>query len=216
MLTTQNYHCAIEDLGTIDYNAAYAIQKQAVEEVISTGKQRIIFCEHPAVITMGRASHDENLFLSRQQIKDRQIAVLYIDRGGDITLHAPGQLVVYPILNLNYYGKDLKAYLHTLEQVVIDLLSDFGILATRFEGRTGVWTDQKKICSLGIGVRKWVAYHGLGLNVNTDLNLFSMIRPCGLDVAMTSLKSLKKHSIDMRDVKQKCVNHFQKHFSLII
>ena len=142
--------------------------------------------------------------------------VHHIDRGGDITLHAPGQLVVYPILDLTNFGKDLRSYLRQLEQVAIDLLGDFDIVASRFSGQTGVWTGKKKIESIGIGVRKWISFHGLAVNVNTDLKLFSMIKPCGLDVEMTSMSQMNKKSIDIEEVKERIVASFCDNFNLNI
>ena len=214
MLETKHLKCQIKDLGFIEYGQAYEIQKQCVDEILKGGPQTLLFCEHPTVLTMGRMSHEENILWPKEWLEANSIKVHYIDRGGDITLHSPGQLVVYPIFNLLNYEKDLHAYLHKLEKVAIDLLGDFGILANRFSEKTGVWVEDKKIASIGIGVRKWVSFHGLGINVNTDLNLFSAIRPCGLDVHMTSLAQIKGNPIDMDIVKKKIMEHFSMHFYL--
>ena len=129
-----------------------------------------------------------------------------------MTLHAPGQLVVYPIFNLNRRGKDLRVYMEALEEVAVDLLKNFGILAISISGKRGVFVGPDKIVSIGVGVRKWVTYHGLGINVNTDLSLFKLIRPCGLDVRMSSMQKIKGHVIDMQDVKLKTIEQFQGHF----
>jgi lipoate-protein ligase B len=129
-------------------------------------------------------------------------------------LHAPGQLIIYPILNLTHFGKDLRFYLRQLEQVAIDLLGDFDIVANRFPGQTGVWIGEYKIASIGIGVRKWTSFHGLAINVSTDLKLFSMIKPCGLNVAMTSMSEASGKTIDMKEVKGKIVELFFKKFQL--
>ena len=146
-------------------------------------------------------TNPESLLYQRHEIEERGVMITSVDRGGDVTLHAPGQLVVYPIFNLNKYGKDLKAYMEKLEEVAVDLLRNFGILAISISGKRGVFVGPEKIISIGVGVRKWVTYHGLGINVNTDLSLFNLIKPCGLDVRMTSMQKLKGHAVPMRDVK---------------
>ena len=182
---------SFKDLGLISYQEAYEIQKSTVEEVIKGAPQTIFLCEHPTVLTMGRMAHKNHLLISEDQMKQEGIPIYWTDRGGDITLHAPGQLVIYPILNLNLGARDLHEYLRKLEEVAIDLLKRFGIVANRFSDKTGVWVDQKKIVSMGIGVRRWVTFHGLALNVNTDLKLFQWIKPCGLDVEMTSMAAIQ-------------------------
>ncbi len=200
------------DLGLIDYEKAWAVQKKTVEQVIAGQPSTVLLCEHPTVLTLGRLGKTENILYSREELEKRNISLLRIDRGGEVTLHAPGQLVVYPIINLNN-GRDLKSYLIKLEQVTIDLLQDFGIVATRIAGQRGIWVQDNKLASIGIGVRKWVTYHGLGINVNTDLNLFSVIKPCGLDVRMISMKEIKGHPIDMEQVKIKFKRYFEGVFA---
>ena len=190
------------------------MQKDRVVRVLEGGPQSLLLCEHPKVITLGRLSKEQNLYLTKEQAVLKNIEIRPIDRGGDVTLHAPGQLVIYPILNLTNLGRDLKSYMARLEQVAIDLLNDFGILAHRFDGRTGVWVDKEKIVSIGIGVKKWISYHGMGINVNTDLNLFSHINPCGLNATMTSIQKIKNQKIDMNLVKKRVINHFQRIFEL--
>jgi len=202
----------IIDLGLIPYEGAYALQKSAVEEVLAGGDHKLFLCEHPAVLTLGRLAKSSNVLFSRAELAGRGVAVLAIDRGGDVTLHAPGQLVVYPILDLNDHGKDLKKYLFKLEEVAIDFLSGFDILTSRFSGRTGVWSGDKKIVSLGVGVKKWVSFHGLGINLNTDLELFRLIRPCGMDVAMTSVQRLTGKAVDLSAAKSEFARIFRKHF----
>lgn len=202
----------IKDLGLIDYRQAYTLQKELVDDVCQGGSDKLLLCEHPAILTLGRSAHRNNIFMSEKDLKDRGIDILDVDRGGDITLHAPGQLVAYPIINLANFNKDLKVYLNKLEQVAIDLLSEFDIVASRFSGRTGAWIQEKKIASIGIGVRKWVSFHGIGLNINTDLGLFSLIRPCGLNVNMTSLAFEKNRKIEMECVKNSFIKHFQNEF----
>ncbi len=200
----------IENWGLIDYQEAYAKQRAIVDEVLAGACGRLIFCEHPAVITLGRMTKPDSLIYSRDEIIANGIGIYPIDRGGDVTMHMPGQLVVYVIMNLNYMNKDLKLYMQRLEQVAVDLLSNFGILAISVEGKRGVFVGPKKIVSIGVGVRKWVTFHGLGINVNTDLKLYRFIRPCGLDVQMTSMQQLSKAPVVMMDVEQKFTDNFKR------
>ena len=202
----------VNDLGLISYFEAYTLQKEAVEKILQGNPEVLFLCEHPPVITLGRLAKEENLLFTKEEIKRRAIEVVSIDRGGDVTLHAPGQIVAYPIFNLSRHGKDLHLFLHKLEQVAIDLLGDFGIVANRISGRTGVWVGDKKIASIGIGVRKWVSFHGLALNVNTDLKLFSAIKPCGLDAVMTSMAELQRQTIKMGQVKKRLIDCFGRNF----
>lgn len=205
----------VRDLGLIDYDAAYRIQKECVEGVIVGGAQTILLCEHPAVITLGRMSREANI-LDRKAIDRAGIRIIPIDRGGDVTLHAPGQLVVYPILNLANWRRDLHWYLHQLEQVAVDLLGSFGIVASRISGRTGVWVGGKKIASIGIGIRKWISFHGLAINVNTDVNLFALIKPCGLDAPMTTMAVLQGKPVEIKKVKENVFACFCQNFGLMV
>ncbi len=206
--------CLLEDWGLIDYLQAWRRQQALVAEVVAGDPERLIFCEHPTVLTLGRLGKDEHILADADQLCTRGIPLVRIDRGGEVTLHAPGQLVVYPIVRLDRFGRDLKLYLAMLEQVAIDLLRGFDILADSSEGRRGVWAGGRKIASIGIGVRKWVAYHGLAVNVNTDLALFSLIRPCGLNVQMTSMQELLGHAVDMVQVKKALVEVWERHFKV--
>lgn len=207
-------NCKIKDLGLIPYNEAYDIQKAHVDAVLNGEPQTVLFCEHPSVFTLGRLAKEENFLIPQDEILSRGIQICHINRGGDVTLHSPGQLVIYPILDLTNLGKDLRSYMRTLEQVAIDLLGDFDIVANRFEGQTGVWVSNRKIASIGIGVRKWISFHGLAINVNTNLDLFSMIRPCNLDVEITSVSKIKGRFIIMDEVKRRVVNHLSQNFNL--
>ncbi|MBF0478736.1 MAG: lipoyl(octanoyl) transferase LipB [Candidatus Omnitrophica bacterium] len=209
-----NYLCQFLDWGLISYQDAYQRQKELVDKVSRNDPQKLIVCEHPAVLTCGRTSKPGNLLVNEEILKSRGIEVLRVDRGGDITLHSPGQMVIYPIFDLNFYGRDLHVFLRKLEQVVIDLLSDFDIVAIRIPGKTGVWVGGKKIASIGIGVRKWVSFHGVGLNIDTELSLFSVMRPCGLDVEMTSLARIKATSIDKIKLVSRLKENFRREFNL--
>lgn len=202
------------DLKTVDYQRAYAFQMERVQAALMYGEQSLIFCEHPLVLTMGRLADEKHLLMSEAELVQRGVAVHHIDRGGEVTLHTAGQQVIYPILNLNTFKKDLHHYIHQLEEVVIDLLSQFDILAHRENQNTGVWVDSCKIASIGIGVKKWVTFHGIGLNVNTDLDTFKLIRPCGLDVQMASMASVKKETISSDLVKERFMHSFNKVFEV--
>ena len=202
----------IEDWDLIDHRAAYERQRAVVQEVIAGGPQRLVFCEHPPVLTLGRMFKPESFLYTREDILSRGVSIVPVDRGGDVTLHAPGQLIVYVVADLDRYGRDLKAYLGRIEQVAVDLLKDFDILAMSMPGQRGVFIDRNKIVSIGVGVSRWVTYHGLGINVNTDLSLFGLIKPCGLDVKMTSIAELKGAVVAMSDVKEKFTRHFCRQF----
>lgn len=192
--------CEFIDLGLIDYEQAYAFQKECVQKVLNGGPQKLIFCQHPPVLTLGRMSKDSNFLWNKSEIEAKGVKILPIDRGGEITLHAPGQLVAYSIFDLNHYGRDLKFHLHQLEEVIILTLKHFGIHGRRIEGKTGVWVGNEKIASLGVGVKKWISFHGLALNINNDMDLFKMIRPCGMDIRMISMKKLCNSDVTPLDI----------------
>lgn len=198
----------VRDLGLVDYGTAYALQKEYVQKVLGGEGPTVFLCEHPPVITLGRMSKHWHVFHSPEELEQKGVALFPIDRGGDVTLHAPGQLVLYPILNLAAWKKDLHWYLRQLEQVGIDLLESFGIVASSISGKTGVWTGMEKVVSIGVGVKKWVTYHGLAININTDLDYFKLIKPCGLDVQMTSLKQLLGGAVDMREARERLLMCF--------
>lgn len=200
------------DLGLIDYAKAYEIQKQAVAEVIAGGPERFFICEHPAVLTLGRMADEEFILMPKEQLAKRGIKTLNIDRGGEVTLHAPGQLVVYPILDLNKRGRDLHAYIRKLESVGIDFIRSYGVDAQRNPGKTGVWAKGKKAISIGVGVKKWVTFHGMAVNVTTDLKLFTVIKPCGLDVSMASVSTLVGKTVELQYAREMLAQTFKKHF----
>ncbi|MBN1869906.1 MAG: lipoyl(octanoyl) transferase LipB [Candidatus Omnitrophica bacterium] len=214
MIIQEKTACCVKDLGLMDYEQVYVQQKQYVDRLLNGSVQALLLCEHPAVLTLGRMTNESNIFVDEKGLMKRGIGVHHVDRGGDVTLHAPGQLVIYPILNLAYFGRDIHNYLRQLEQVAIDLLESFDIVADRIFGRTGVWIGKKKIASIGIGVRKWVSFHGLAVNVNMDLSLFSIIKPCGLDIEMTSLSEIKQETISMEEVKRRTIKCFFRNFYL--
>ncbi len=202
----------IIDLGLIDYQSAYELQKNAVGEVIAGKPERIFLCEHPTVLTLGRLADENYILAPWEELTRRGIAVVAIDRGGEVTLHSPGQLVVYPILDLKKHGKDIKLYMHRLEEAAIVFLREYGIASSRNPGKTGVWLGPRKIASIGVGVKKWVSFHGIGININTDLELFSLINPCGLGVTMTSVKEIRGENIDFQKAKRDFAAILTRHF----
>ena len=208
--------CRIEDLGLVDYAQAHQLQLKTVEDVLRGGDNRLFLCQHPPTFTLGRIAREGFFLKNPQEIRAQGMAVVRVDRGGEVTFHGPGQWVAYPIFDLARTRKDLKVFLQKLEEVVIDLLKNFGIVANRQKGYTGVWVGEKKIASVGIGVKKWVTYHGLAVNVTTDLKFFSMIKPCGLDVAMTSLAAELKRPVDDQLVKDQLIRSFERVFELEI
>ena len=167
----------ILDLGRMSYNSAWDIQKEYHKKVVS-GKEpdTLIIVEHEPVYTLGKSANDNHLLQSASE----EIQVFRIERGGDITFHGPGQIVVYPILDLNRFVKSVSWYMRTLEKIIIDTLSDFEIKAELKDGLTGVWVGDKKIGAQGVRISRWVTMHGLALNVNTDLRYFDGIIPCGI------------------------------------
>lgn len=193
--------------GLIEYSRALQFQKDLVREVQAGAEGALLVCEHPATLTLGRTHHAQNILVPQEELLQRGIALVPADRGGDVTLHAPGQLVAYPVVDLKTMGRDLGVYLRKLEQATVDFLLDFGIVAQGDKDRRGVWVGRAKIASIGIGVSRWVTYHGVGVNLTTDLGLFRLIRPCGLDVGMTSVKELTGHSPSVAAVSGAFANH---------
>ncbi len=211
-MTIKQRQFTVIDLGLIDYQEAYTLQKKYVDQVLADSNPFLILCEHPAVLTKGRMTKAENILFTTEALNERGMDVKNIDRGGDVTLHAPGQLVIYPIINLAEYGKDLHVYLRVLEDISMNVLRHYGINPRRENGQTGVWVDDKKIVSMGIGVKRWVSFHGIGINVNTDLSLFSAINPCGLNVQMNSMSNILGFKLDLQQVKQKVIEEVSNVF----
>ena len=196
------------DLGIIDYRKAYHMQCEAVQDVICGKTNTLFLCEHTNVFTLGRLADDNNFRFAQDEIKKAGADIIRIDRGGEVTFHGPWQVVAYPIINLNNVNRDLRLYMNKLEQVAIDLLRYFGIVANRVPGYRGVWVSTEKIASIGIGIRRWVSFHGMSINVNTDLAYFKMIRPCGLDVSMMSMQKIKGKALDIASIKEILIDCF--------
>lgn len=204
------------DLGLIDYQEAWDLQKEFHQQRSDDNISDIIFLlEHPNTYTLGKTAHKENLIGDQKFLTQNNISVYEIDRGGDITYHGPGQLVGYPIINLNEWQKDTHKYLRSLEDVIINVCNDYGLKAGRIEHLTGVWIDERKIAAIGIRVSRWITMHGFAFNINTDLKLFNGIIPCGItDKAVTSLnKELSINEISISIIKDKVIKHFKNIFN---
>jgi len=209
------------DLGLIDYQQAWDYQTDLFNKNLEIKKQNrdlpsneqritnnhLIFCEHPHVYTLGKSGDEKNLLIKKEDLHTIQASYYAINRGGDITYHGPGQLVVYPVIDLENFFTDIHQYMRLLEEAVIQTLQEFQISAGRIKGLTGVWIDfengaPRKICALGVKTSRWVTMHGLAFNVNTDLNYFNHIVPCGIDdKAVTSLQKEMGALIPMEQVK---------------
>jgi lipoyl(octanoyl) transferase len=219
------------DLGLMDYRKAWDYQVELQTKLIKAktekgqGKQMnyLLFVEHPHVYTLGKSGKENNLLIQDNVLKSIQASFYQTDRGGDITYHGPGQLVGYPIFDLDSFDMGVKDYIHNLEQAIMDTLKDMEIIASLMEDATGVWLDKdnprrvRKICAIGVKVSRSVTMHGFALNVNTDLNYFRYINPCGfIDKGVTSLKNELKSEQSMDKIKDLLLNHLQRIFHLHI
>lgn len=227
-----NKKVVFQDWGMLDYQQAWDKQEQIFAATVSAKIQNrnnhtdlavdnhLVFVEHPHVYTLGKSGKAENLLLDENGLKSKQASFYKINRGGDITYHGPGQLVAYPILDLDNFFTDIHRYLRTLEEAVILTLADYGIDGGRFEGFTGVWLDAdkksaRKICALGVRCSRWVSMHGLALNVNTNLDYFKNIVPCGIDDKdVTSMERELGYRVDMDAVKEKLKRHIGELFEM--
>lgn len=211
----------VTDWGMISYAEAWKKQTALFDALVSAKQagaeyiNQIVLCEHPPVYTLGRSGKADNMLLSEEQLSSVGATLYHIDRGGDITFHGPGQLVCYPILNLEEYALGLKEYVHLMEEAVIRVCAAYGIAAGRVEKATGVWLDgdtprARKICAIGVRSSHYVTMHGLALNVNTDLRYFSYIHPCGfIDKGVTSLQKELGQEVSMQEVKDKLCKELQ-------
>jgi lipoate-protein ligase B len=202
------------DLGRTHYREAWDIQKKLVT---LRSEKRIpdclIFTEHEPVITMGRATSPMNLLCSRDYLSERGIDLFEVERGGDITFHGPGQLIAYPIIDLTERDRDLHKYLRDLESLVISTLADLDIKADIKKGMTGVWVNDSKLAAIGVAVSRWITYHGLALNVNTDLDYFKLINPCGITkFPVGSISELIGRRIDLAEVSDLMAANFKRLF----
>ncbi len=224
-----------KDLMSIDYKEAWDYQETLfneivtlkaknrelpVEEQIAT-KNFLLFCEHPHVYTLGKSGTENNLLINDEFLNKINATYYKTNRGGDITYHGPGQIVGYPILDLDNFGFQVREYIFNLEETIILLLKDYGITSTRLEGATGVWLDvdkpgmTRKICAMGVRASRWVTMHGFALNVNTDLNYFNHINPCGfVDKGVTSMEKELGNTLDFEEVKSNLKNKIKEVFDL--
>lgn len=230
-----NKRVEFRDLGLIDYHQAWEYQESLFADTVAlkirnrnlpVPEQRptpnyLLFLEHPHVYTLGKSGKQENLLLDESGLNEKNATFYKINRGGDITYHGPGQLVGYPILDLDNFFTDIHKYLRLLEEAVILTLAEYGIEAGRIAGLTGVWLDAKKqenprkICALGVKSSRWVTMHGFAFNINSDLNYFSNIIPCGIDdKAVTSLQKELGKEISLEDVKEKMKKHLSTLFEM--
>lgn len=240
-----NKRAQCRHLGLIDYQQAWDLQEKLFAEVVAVKvanrgispesqtptPNHLLFCEHPHVYTLGKSGKLENLLLNEEGLGEVQASFYKINRGGDITYHGPGQLVGYPILDLDNFFTDIHRYMRTLEEAIIRTLADYGLNAGRIEGLTGVWLDYetqrrsarrsaarqnpRKICALGVKASRWVTMHGFALNVNTDLNYFNHIVPCGIeDKAVTSMQQELGEVVDTKTVEEKLKGYLAELFGL--
>ncbi|MDP2385343.1 MAG: lipoyl(octanoyl) transferase LipB [Bacteroidota bacterium] len=234
MSNSQNKKVLFKDLGTLDYKECWDFQENLFnktvaqkianrdlpeEEQLAT-ENHLLFVEHPHVYTLGKSGDVSHLLVTNEQLEEKNATYYKINRGGDITYHGPGQLVGYPILDLDNFFTDIHKYLRLLEETIILTLKDYGIAAGRSEGETGVWLDSenpmktRKICAMGVRCSRWVTMHGFGFNVNADLNYFGNIVPCGIqDKAVTSMQKELGREVDMDQVKHKIKHYFSTLFN---
>ena len=218
------------DLGQASYQPTWDLQHKVQQCIIDEKRAEqkdefdgirkndaFLFVEHPHVYTLGKSGAEENMLRSMAELLKLDAEFVKIDRGGDITYHGPGQIVGYPILDLDRHFTDIHKYLRYLEEVIIKVCADYGFEAGRIEGLTGVWIGEEKISAMGIRCSRWVTMHGFAFNVNTDLSYFSNIVPCGIqDKAVTSLQKLNGREMDIEEVKKRIVFHFEDVFNVQI
>lgn len=226
-----NKQIIVHDLGLVDYQNALDYQLQLFNQIIDIKlKNRknntkietdnhLIFVEHPNVYTLGKSGDINNLLLNKNELDDKKIQFFNTNRGGDITCHGPGQIVCYPILDLDNFFTDIHKYLRFLEETIIRTLNDFGIVSERSQNETGVWIDSdlvfsRKICAMGVKASRWVTMHGLALNVNNDLSYFENIIPCGIsNKSVTSIQKETGRNISLNQVTKIITQHFIEIFS---
>ena len=224
----------VHDIGLIDYQEAWDFQEELFKATVdlkilnrkgSTEKRtsnHLLFCEHPHVYTLGKSGKASHLLLNEKELQDKNAIFYKINRGGDITYHGPGQIVAYPILDLEQFFTDIHKYMRLLEEAVIRTIAAYGLKGGRIDGMTGVWLDagttkERKICALGVKASRWVTMHGIGFNVNTDLDYFSNIVPCGIeDKAVTSMKKELGSALNMDEVKSILLQELKESFGFSV
>jgi len=229
-----NRAVTIRRLGLINYKEAWDLQEKIFKELVDLKiknrnentsffpQNQLLVCEHPHVFTLGKSGKEDHLLLDKKGLKDNEADYYKINRGGDITYHGPGQLVVYPIFDLEQFFTDIHKYMRFLEEAVILTLSEYGIHGERMEGQTGVWLGvgspvARKICAMGVKSSRWITMHGLGFNVNADLKYFDYIVPCGIsDKSVTSMQYELGRKIDMDELSEKLLVHLSNLFDFTI
>ncbi len=212
----------ITDLGLLSWSDAYALQQRIVAaRKAGAIDDVILFCEHPHVLTLGRNASQKNLLASENVLRQKNVELRETNRGGDITYHGPGQVVGYPILNLDPIRRDVHWYVRTLEEAMIRTSADFGISAYRIPGKTGIWVQppgnipEEKLAAIGVHISRWVTSHGFAFNVSTDLRYFDLIIPCGIaDREATSLEKLLHRNVTLAEVRPRLAHHLAQLFSL--
>ncbi|MHB8652900.1 MAG: lipoyl(octanoyl) transferase LipB [Terriglobia bacterium] len=208
--------CNVEQLGLLDYDEGLRLQRQRVaQRKNSEIPDTLLLLEHPHVYTLGRNAKREHLLISQERLLQLGAQVFETDRGGDITYHGPGQLVGYPILDLTQHRRDISWYMRSLEDIFIGVAAEYGVRASRLPGAAGVWAGDAKLVAMGVHVSRWVTSHGFAFNVNTDLEYFDYIIPCGLrDKGVTSLQQLLDKNVETESVIQRVVKGFGETFGL--
>ncbi len=204
----------IIDLGLMDYQKAWELQHQLWERRVEDElPDLLIFLEHPHVITLGRRGNRSHLIASPEVLEEMKIPVFHVERGGDVTYHGPGQMVVYPILDLKEYGYRLIRYIGQLEEIILRVLKDFGIEGRRDPLNRGIWVHEEKIASVGVAIKRWVSFHGFSLNYETDLKYFELINPCGLEgKKMTTMAKILEERISRNSLLERVCFHFKQIF----
>ena len=200
----------ILDLGLSDYNDTWKLQKKLQSKrILGEIEDHLLLVEHPPVFTLGKNASKQHIINNSEDV-----SIIQTDRGGNITFHGPGQLVCYPILDLNHYKRSITWYMRELEQLIIDVLGEYDIKASRKKGLTGTWVKDKKIAALGVRISRWVTMHGFSLNINPDLNFYKNIIPCGIkEYGVTSMVKIMGNEVpSMDEVKTKMTKHFTKNF----
>ena len=200
----------ILDLGLSDYNDTWKLQKKLQSKrILGEIEDHLLLVEHPPVFTLGKNASKQHIINNSEDV-----SIIQTDRGGNITFHGPGQLVCYPILDLNHYKRSITWYMRELEQLVIDVLGEYDIKASRKKGLTGTWVKDKKIAALGVRISRWVTMHGFSLNIDPDLNFYKNIIPCGIkEYGVTSMAKIMGNEVPLMDeVKAKMTKHFTKNF----
>jgi len=206
--------CTVYQLGVIGYSQAYHLQRELLRQRVNDEiTDTLLLLEHPPTITIGKSGKLENVLASQAQLATEGVSLFFVDRGGDVTYHGPGQLVAYPIIDLRQRGRDAHQYVRDLEEVIIRTLNDFGIKGRRDRNHAGVWVRGKEVAAIGLGISRWVSMHGFALNVNTELEHFSLINPCGFsDRKATSISKLLSQDILTETVTEGLLAHFSQVF----